>query len=193
MLDAGCVGYVCCVVMVSLSQSIFVLVCRCWWYCFFVFFLCMLVAVCSSVSCLYYIFLGFFFFKQKTAYEMRISDWSSDVCSSDVGSSDLQVHRRGCQGDRLQGSQHPAPEPDRERQDRPEPHHRHQVALPAPARHRRQARALPGPDSVYGQPQHLNASSRREDTDFLPLQGEGFKHESRPFGDRTSTRLNSSH
>src|SRR3546814_7605488 len=26
----------------------------------------------------------FFFFKQKTAYEMRISDWSSDVCSSDL-------------------------------------------------------------------------------------------------------------
>src|SRR3546814_20058886 len=29
--------------------------------------------------------LVFFFFKQKTAYEMRISDWSSDVCSSDLG------------------------------------------------------------------------------------------------------------
>src|SRR3546814_6236493 len=28
-----------------------------------------------------------FFFKQKTAYEMRISDWSSDVCSSDLGES----------------------------------------------------------------------------------------------------------
>src|SRR3546814_161160 len=28
--------------------------------------------------------VGFFFFKQKTAYEMRISDWSSDVCSSDL-------------------------------------------------------------------------------------------------------------
>src|SRR3546814_3736482 len=27
----------------------------------------------------------FFFFRQKTAYEMRISDWSSDVCSSDLG------------------------------------------------------------------------------------------------------------
>src|SRR3546814_4604393 len=27
---------------------------------------------------------AFFFFKQKTAYEMRISDWSSDVCSSDL-------------------------------------------------------------------------------------------------------------
>src|SRR3546814_4708618 len=29
-------------------------------------------------------FVIFFFFKQKTAYEMRISDWSSDVCSSDL-------------------------------------------------------------------------------------------------------------
>src|SRR3546814_9385507 len=29
----------------------------------------------------------FFFFKQKTAYELRISDWSSDVCSSDLSSS----------------------------------------------------------------------------------------------------------
>src|SRR3546814_4249999 len=34
------------------------------------------------VAFLRYIF--FFFFKQKTAYEMRISDWSSDVCSSDL-------------------------------------------------------------------------------------------------------------
>src|SRR3546814_19859250 len=30
------------------------------------------------------VFFCFFFFKQKTAYEMRISDWSSDVCSSDL-------------------------------------------------------------------------------------------------------------
>src|SRR3546814_7154996 len=30
-------------------------------------------------------FFFIFFFKQKTAYEMRISDWSSDVCSSDLG------------------------------------------------------------------------------------------------------------
>src|SRR3546814_9061833 len=34
---------------------------------------------------LFTIFVCFFFFKQKTAYEMRISDWSSDVCSSDLG------------------------------------------------------------------------------------------------------------
>src|SRR3546814_10358835 len=31
----------------------------------------------------------FFFFKQKTAYEMRISDWSSDVCSSDLQSGSI--------------------------------------------------------------------------------------------------------
>src|SRR3546814_1404242 len=31
-----------------------------------------------------FFFILFFFFKQKTAYEMRISDWSSDVCSSDL-------------------------------------------------------------------------------------------------------------
>src|SRR3546814_7577287 len=35
------------------------------------------------MSC-WLLFLVFFFFKQKTAYEMRISDWSSDVCSSDL-------------------------------------------------------------------------------------------------------------
>src|SRR3546814_6078660 len=31
------------------------------------------------------VMIGHFFFKQKTAYEVRISDWSSDVCSSDLG------------------------------------------------------------------------------------------------------------
>src|SRR3546814_4539359 len=34
--------------------------------------------------CLFLVVFVFFFFKQKTAYEMRISDWSSDVCSSDL-------------------------------------------------------------------------------------------------------------
>src|SRR3546814_3448447 len=34
----------------------------------------------------------FFFFKQKTAYEMRISDWSSDVCSSDLGAGAIGAH-----------------------------------------------------------------------------------------------------
>src|SRR3546814_14287833 len=40
------------------------------------------------------LFIGFFFFfKQKTAYEMRISDWSSDVCSSDLKEGLVVEHR----------------------------------------------------------------------------------------------------
>src|SRR3546814_4864887 len=44
-----------------------------------VFILC-----CTLICHVYLVFCFFFFFKQKTAYEMRISDWSSDVCSSDL-------------------------------------------------------------------------------------------------------------
>src|SRR3546814_4515965 len=40
--------------------------------------------------------LGFVFFKQKTAYEMRISDWSSDVCSSDLVAVLGQFGRQPC-------------------------------------------------------------------------------------------------
>src|SRR3546814_7715343 len=40
-------------------------------------------------------FFFFFFFKQKTAYDMRISYWSSDVCSSDLGA--VEVDRAGDQ------------------------------------------------------------------------------------------------
>src|SRR3546814_12351322 len=45
----------------------------------------------------YFLFLFFFFFKQKTAYEMRISDWSSDVCSSDL----IARRRRPVRGRRI--------------------------------------------------------------------------------------------
>src|SRR3546814_5855104 len=37
----------------------------------------------------------FFFFKQKTAYEIRISDWSSDVCSSDLDVAITYMHTDG--------------------------------------------------------------------------------------------------
>src|SRR3546814_9840213 len=50
--------------------------------------------------------LSFFFFKQKTAYELRISDWSSDVCSSDLAQQPLglvQIEPTG----RLVEQQHP--------------------------------------------------------------------------------------
>src|SRR3546814_2948923 len=45
----------------------------------------------------------FFFFKQKTAYEMRISDWSSDVCSSDLADRSAQGRARDRQYDDRQG------------------------------------------------------------------------------------------
>src|SRR3546814_19018278 len=54
------------------------------------------------------------FFKQKTAYEMRISDWSSDVCSSDLISAQPRQLRRRPQGQgqplvvRLLLDEHPA-------------------------------------------------------------------------------------
>src|SRR3546814_9514744 len=44
--------------------------------------------------CCFLICILFFFFKQKTAYEMRISDWSSDVCSSDLAAASRQVRSR---------------------------------------------------------------------------------------------------
>src|SRR3546814_6842074 len=44
----------------------------CWFMSLFCYLVLLFVVFC------------FFFFKQKTAYEMRISDWSSDVCSSDL-------------------------------------------------------------------------------------------------------------
>src|SRR3546814_3201287 len=48
---------------------------------------------------MYYLVVFFiFFFKQKTAYEMRISDWSSDVCSSDLGHHALVVREVTDQG-----------------------------------------------------------------------------------------------
>src|SRR3546814_8818969 len=45
--------------------------------------------------CYFIVLLCIFFFKQKTAYEMRISDWSSDVCSSDLTSSSVMIVLEG--------------------------------------------------------------------------------------------------
>src|SRR3546814_3847094 len=49
---------------------------------------------CMIIACFVWLF---FFFKQKTAYEMRISDWSSDVCSSDLCEPRYR-QRAGCRG-----------------------------------------------------------------------------------------------
>src|SRR3546814_9073412 len=51
----------------------------------------------------------FFFFNQKTAYEVRISDWSSDVCSSDLAADHLGLRstRHGLRGGGDSKRQHP--------------------------------------------------------------------------------------
>src|SRR3546814_4775987 len=53
-----------------------------------------------------------FFFKQKTAYEMRISDWSSDVCSSDLVVEDDARDLPALAGARAIAEEPAAPEPD---------------------------------------------------------------------------------
>src|SRR3546814_1832471 len=67
----------------------------------------MSVSVFHSSLC-YVMFFFFFFFKQKTAYEMRISDWSSDVCSSDLRTGGGAPVRgkilRACEGVRPGGA-----------------------------------------------------------------------------------------
>src|SRR3546814_10558973 len=52
------------------------------------------VCLCVLCTCCVVLLWFFFFFKQKTAYEMRISDWSSDVCSSDLLAQPVAVARR---------------------------------------------------------------------------------------------------
>src|SRR3546814_3604519 len=73
------VEFLCCTLCYSHQFVVCGFKCPCW------FSSC--VMFCFHVSLLILRLLFFFFFKQKTAYEVRISDWSSDVCSSDLGSS----------------------------------------------------------------------------------------------------------
>src|SRR3546814_9461217 len=55
-----------------------------------------LCVMCSVLRCTAFMLeVFFFFFKQKTAYEMRISDWSSDVCSSDLAAQRFRAHDFG--------------------------------------------------------------------------------------------------
>src|SRR3546814_10352302 len=70
------------------------------------FCLCMAL---SSTLMIYYLLL-FFFFKQKTAYEMRISDWSSDVCSSDLAEDLVPGGEADDRAEQQQHQQRP-PEP----------------------------------------------------------------------------------
>src|SRR3546814_18724039 len=86
-----------------------------------------------GVSCVFGVVI--FFFKQKTAYEMRISDWSSDVCSSDLHKHLVEPHHISPVFDPLTDVQPPNAVIRRNRPlvagctRRAEPSHIHQVRL----------------------------------------------------------------
>src|SRR3546814_724492 len=76
---------------------VLILICKCL-YCIFLMCICDMIVICLIIIivvdlCLF-VFV-FFFFKQKTAYEVRISDWSSDVCSSDLAGGGAPDKHRG--------------------------------------------------------------------------------------------------
>src|SRR3546814_1817031 len=53
-----------------------------------------MLSVCIVLCVSSWVVFSVFFFKQRTAYEMRISDWSSDVCSSDLRQKACQIFHR---------------------------------------------------------------------------------------------------
>src|SRR3546814_4186846 len=114
----------------------------------------------------------FFFFKQKTAYEMRISDWSSDVCSSDLDAAPCGVEEGAFDMD-AEDAGHPLGD---RRVDGSDPalDHRQIVAD--------QRRQQPG-----GAEAAVRGGDRRDRRDA------GVGVEQRTAADRKSTRLNSSH
>src|SRR3546814_9080705 len=66
---------------------------------------CMFICTVNFRSALYF----FFFFKRKTGYEMRISDWSSDVCSSDLPLAMAFLRRYGAHDEPNARSLHQSP------------------------------------------------------------------------------------
>src|SRR3546814_9649828 len=155
--------------LVSLSQSVLE-------FCGFPGVLCSFFSLYSFLFSLYLFSLAlffFFFFKQKTAYEMRISDWSSDVCSSDLTCL-VRSHRRPL-------GRPTASSADRSRRVCPTAGgHRRAGTIPLAGSHSRDGRARCAP--WRGQPIPAR-KERYADASGDHLQGQ----------DRKSTRLNSSH
>src|SRR3546814_943621 len=94
----------------------------------------------------------FFFFKQKTAYELRISDWSSDVCSSDLPGRIVPLTRRGGKTEGKSGAARRRIA-DREHHDRRQGH-----VLPRAYRPRQQLVACADHDVAAGIERHSGAS-----------------------------------
>src|SRR3546814_2607784 len=127
----------------------------------------------------------FFFFKQKTAYEMRISDWSSDVCSSDLPRPRIGGDEIGELFCRAHPRRHPVTDI------RPvEPREHQPFGRNAELEQNILARVLVG-GCRQREPRH-----RRKSVEQRPEQAVVRAKIMPPFGhaiDRKSTRLNSSH
>src|SRR3546814_2468381 len=119
-------------------------------------------------------FFLFFFFKQKTAYEMRISDWSSDVCSSDLRLVGQGIEQRLHQSPIRVHSEQAEPEAAAELQDG--------AAVPSPA----------GCPVGRGEGE-VDPLAHGEAIDALQQQGEAEAAFQLDDEDRKSTRLNSRH
>src|SRR3546814_5510047 len=158
------------------------------WFSYYVL-LCYDIRVFSItfIFCFFRVFFFFFFFKQKTAYEMRISDWSSDVCSSDLAGTQLRpfvviagvtahvTHRVDRTGTAEYATTRPPKPPPVERR------HRCGAVIPVDAL---------ATDQLGDAGGHMNK--------WVPIARAGFQqqHFHRRVGaqpDRKSTRLNSSH
>src|SRR3546814_4881387 len=107
--------------------------------------------VCSSV---------FFvvFFKQKTAYEMRISDWSSDVCSSDLQLKDRKADAPTSIAERDPGFRGGGPPGESVRGGRQPRHHRQRRQPPHPRAGKRVGRASAATDAARTDPDRCRRS-----------------------------------
>src|SRR3546814_3960615 len=121
----------------------------------------------------------FFFFKQKTAYEMRISDWSSDVCSSDlhqdddgdaeqqapVGELDEQVVQPGEDGRADDGTG--------ERFDAAEQHHEQRVEGARDRHLDREDRAFGEGEEAAGEPRHGAGEDEGDELQAICVDADG--------------------
>src|SRR3546814_2535210 len=144
----------------------------------------------------YYFILSVFFFKQKTAYEMRISDWRSDVCSSDLAAGRQPRHRRDDdRGDGGGPGRQPDAQPLRQRDDGDDADRPASDRRPG-IRQRQDARRLrPGAGAVHrhAAAQHRGPAGREEISRGLRIMTAERLPTDWKSEDRKSTRLNSSH
>src|SRR3546814_1095560 len=144
----------------------------------------MLVSLCVLVITMVCIFF-FFFFKQKTAYEMRISDWSSDVCSSDLdhgcGSEVgplwfvLTATARGSPLHHVSGSRTET------------------RLIPHPLKHRWRPRIVDATAAVTALCSRNNSTAVQGRGQWMAGCPQVVRHGAIGIADRKSTRLNSSH